>query len=247
MQQCIQNIWPSAEPAQARSSFPASPFLLWLNRDLSSTLHWLINCWAPTPPQLARLCPEGPPGDRCHLGSCGVCVNIANSPVPSHSIPLPVTLLRGAWSMRLDLQRNEIRRFVSQSAREEVQSRLSPPISSTWKLERKERPILVFSPPCPPSVTHPYIYSSHCRHQFAVLSASEVFWKRRRIKGVIARRSKPLTRQVPCFPQKSSALNANGSGRDEIPAFRSGSLFWPPQWLAFRALAQPPWCKSPLS
>lgn len=49
--------------------------------------------------------------------------------------------------MTLDLQRNGIRRFVSQSAREEeVQSRLSPPTSSAGKVARKERLIFVFSP-----------------------------------------------------------------------------------------------------
>lgn len=48
--------------------------------------------------------------------------------------------------MRLDLQRNGIRRFVSQSAREEVQSRLSPPTFTSGKVARKEPLILVFSP-----------------------------------------------------------------------------------------------------
>lgn len=143
-QQCKQNILLSAEPAQAKSSFPASSFLLWSNRDPSSTLHWLVNCWGPRPHHPAL--PQQTPGDQCHLRSYGIYVNIANSPVPSHSIPLPVTLLCRAWSMRLDLQRNEIRRFVSQSAREEVQSRLSSPTSSTWKVARKESGWFLFFP-----------------------------------------------------------------------------------------------------
>lgn len=50
--------------------------------------------------------------------------------------------------MTLDLQRNGIRRFVSQSAREEeVQSRLSPPTSSAGKVARKERLMFVVFPP----------------------------------------------------------------------------------------------------
>lgn len=146
-QQCKQNIWLSAEPAQSKSPLPASSFLLWPDREPSSTPHWLVNCQGPRLHHPAS--PRRTPGDRWHLGSGGICVNIANSPVPSHSIPLPVTLLHGAWSMRLDLQRNGIRRFVSQSAREEVQSQPSPPTSSTRKVAREERLILVFFPSCP--------------------------------------------------------------------------------------------------
>lgn len=54
-QHCKQNIWLSVEPAQAKSSLPASSFLLCPNWDRSSTLHWLVNCqepgFAPTDPR----------------------------------------------------------------------------------------------------------------------------------------------------------------------------------------------------
>lgn len=143
-QQCKQNIWSSAETAQAKSSFPPSSFLLWPNRASSSTPHWLVNCWKLRRHHLAL--PQWTLTEQCHFGSGRIRVNMANSPVSSHSIPLPVTLLCRAWSMRLDLQRNGIRCFVSQSAREEGQSGLSPPTFSTRRVERGAADCCFFPP-----------------------------------------------------------------------------------------------------